>query len=297
MNLVATPSRGIADGAPLQIVGYRDVIVHLDGTTEDEFRLAHAEAIAARFKAHLTGLYTNPLPDIGLYAGEFGGTVIGEISDAARRQGDAVQARLRRRFARLDVGNELRRLENIPVLLDGEVANEARWADLFVASPPYGAAELQRWGATIERVMMDGAHAVYFVPQGIKQRRDLRTVVVGWVNTREAARAVAEAMPLLATAKTVHLVSVREPGRGRMGGAEAMADIAAHLDRHGIDTTISVLPDTAAPAAVLLAEAHRISADLIVAGAYGHTRLREWIFGGTTYDLLRGSDLPILMAH
>lgn len=277
--------------------GYKDVLVHLDGTAEDEVRLAHAEAIAARFEAHLTGLYTNVLPDIGLYAGELGGAAVGAISDAVRSEGDATQARLTQRFARLGITSEIRRLESFPALLEGEVATEARWADLFVGSCPHGAAELERWAPLIERVMFDGGHGLYLVPRGVQPRRDLRTVLVGWVDTREAARAVSEALPLLGQAKQVHLATVRESGKGRLGGAEILADIAAHLDRHGIRTTVGLLPDSGTPAAMLLAEAHRISADVIVAGGYGHTRLREWILGGATYDLLQSSDLPILMAH
>lgn len=277
--------------------GYKDVLVHLDGTAEDEIRIAHAEAIAVRFEARLTGLHTNILPDIGLYAGEFGGAAVGDISDAVRREGDQVQARLTQRFARLGVTGEIRRLENFPALLEGEAATEARWADLFVGSCPYGAAELERWAPLVERVLFDGGHGLYLVPRGVKPRQDLRTILVGWVDTREAARAVAEALPLLGAAKQVHLATVRESGKGRLGGAEVLADIAAHLDRHGIRATVGLLPDSDAPATMLLAEAHRISADVIVAGAYGHTRLREWVLGGATYDLLQSSDLPILMAH
>jgi nucleotide-binding universal stress UspA family protein len=297
MNQVVQTSGASTVDRQKRTVGYKDVLVHLDGTTEDEVRIAHAEALAVRFQAHLTGIYTNVLPDVGLYAGEFGGAVIGDLTDEASREGDATQARLIQRFSRLGVPNDIRRVENIAALIDRMVATEARWGDLFVGSCPSGTAELERWSALIETVMFEGGHGLYLVPRGLKLRQELRTVLVGWVDTREAARAVAEALPLLGHASQVYLASVQEPDRGRLGGAEILADIAAHLDRHGITTTVSLLPDRDTPAAMLLAEAHRVSADMIVTGAYGHTRLREWILGGATSDLLQTSDLPILMAH
>ncbi|POR55541.1 universal stress protein [Bosea psychrotolerans] len=297
MNQIAMKSSTTGIAKPILKAGYKDVMVHLDGTVEDEIRIAHAEAIAAQFEAHLTGLYTNALPDAALYAGEFGTSAIVDAYDAARRAGDAIHTRLTQRFARLGVANEVRRLESFPGLLEKDVATEARWADLIVGSCPHGTSDCERWGSLIETIMFNSGHGLYLVPPGFKPRQAIRTVLIGWVDTREAARAVSEVLPLLGLATQVHLASVQEAGKGKLGGAEALADIATHLDRHGIATTISLLPDNDTPAAMLLAEAHRVSADLIVAGAYGHTRLREWILGGATYDLLQSSNLPLLMAH
>jgi len=297
VNQTARTAGHVAAASKPLARGYKDVSVHLDGTAEDEIRLAHAEAIAAWCGAHLTGLYTNALPDPALYAGEFGASAIGDLSDTVRREGDAAHAKLVHRFERLGVTNDVRRIEGFPGLLQQALATETRWSDLFLGSCPHGAPDLERWASLIETVMFDSGHGVYLVPRGVKPRETLRTVLVGWIDTREAARAVAEALPLLGLAAQVHLVSVQEPDQGRLGGAEALADIAAHLTRHGISTTVTTLPNDDTPAAVLLAEAHRISADLIVAGAYGHSRLREWVLGGATYDLIASSDLPILMAH
>ena len=83
---------------------------------------------------------------------------------------------------------------------------------------------------------------------------------------RRRPRAVSEALPLLRLAKQVNLATVQESDKGRPGGTEMLTEIAAHLDRHGITATVGLLPDSDTPAAILLAEAHRISADVIVAG-------------------------------
>ena len=135
------------------------------------------------------------------------------------------------------------------------------------------------------------------VPQGQLPRAAIETILVGWIDSREAARAVAEALPLLGLASKVELAYVGGPQSGRFGGAERLADIATHLDRRGVRTSVSVLPVNDTAATALLDEAHRISADLIVSGAYGHSRFREWVLGGTTRDLIGASDLPLLMAH
>ena len=86
----------------------------------------------------------------------------------------------------------------------------------------------------------------------------------------------------------------------RVGGDSQVlptAEIAEHLARHGIETTVTIVPPKDNVGAALLDEAHRISADLIVCGAYGHSRFREWILGGATQDLIHNSDMPLLIAH
>lgn len=292
MNEIAAVAR-----SRLQSVGaHKDIAVHLDGTQEDGIRLAHAESLAAQFGARLTGLFTNVLPDPALYVGEFGTSAIGQLTEAAVKEGDATKPRLEQRLASLGVANELRRIEGFPGDVEHAVATEARWSDLFVASCPYGDG-LDRWRPMIERVMFDGGRGLYLVPRGTRPRAAVKTVLIGWVDARQATRAVAEALPLIGLATQVRLVTVREAAHGRLGGAEALADIAGHLGRHGVEVTVSVLSSTETPAAALLDEAHRISADLLVVGAYGHSRFREWVLGGVTEDLLAGADLPLLMAH
>src|SRR5579863_1462899 len=120
------------------IAGYKDIMTHLDGTAEDEVRLAHAEALATVFGAHLTGVYTNRLPDIADYSSPTAAMAYVELENQLRNDGEVVRKRLAERFERLGVSNELRKIEAMPGGLDRAVATEARWADLFVASCPRG---------------------------------------------------------------------------------------------------------------------------------------------------------------
>jgi nucleotide-binding universal stress UspA family protein len=276
--------------------GYKDIAAHLDGTPEDETRLAHAEFIAALFCAHLTGLYTNRLPDIADYSAPTSLITYVELENQLRADGEVVRKKLAERFERLGVPNELRKIEAMAGDLGRVVATEARWSDLFVASCPYGAGA-GKWSSLIEDVIFEGGHGILLVPEKIKPREAIRTVVIGWLNAREAARAIAEALPLLRLATATHLVCVEEDAAGA-GPAMALFDIAAHLDRHGVTVNVKMISDAPRDAAeAMLKEAHRVSADLIVAGAYGHSRLREWILGGATRELIGRSDIPLLMAH
>src|SRR5271169_2778946 len=124
--------------APLA-AGYKDIAAHLDGTPEDETRLAHAEFIAALFGAHLTGVYTNRLPDVADYSAPTSMITYVELENQLRANGEVIRKKLAERFERLGVPNELRKIEAMAGNLGRVVATEARWADLFVASCLYGA--------------------------------------------------------------------------------------------------------------------------------------------------------------
>jgi nucleotide-binding universal stress UspA family protein len=149
----------------------------------------------------------------------------------------------------------------------------------------------------IESVLFESGHGVYLIPPGLTARDAIRTIVVGWVDAREAARAVAEAIPFFRAATTVHVVSVKEHA-SETAALASLSDIATHLARHGVATSIRVAPVLErSVAGALLDQAHHVSADLIVTGAYGHSRFREWLMGGATRELLERSSIPLLMAH
>ena len=271
-------------------------MAHLDGTAEDEIRLRYAEAIAAIFGARLAGIFTNELPDFASYGSPPGAMASMELEQRLREDGEATHGRLADRFGQLGVANELRKIEETPVKLRRVVTAEARCADLFVASCPRGAG-LGKWAPLIEEVLFEGGHGLILLPEQFKSREAIDTVIIGWINTREAARAIAEALPLLRLATSTRIVCVEEPAASprRMVG---LADIAAHLDRQGVRASFNGAFSAQRDAAtIILEEAHRFSADLIVTGGYGHSRLREWILGGVTRHLITQSDIPLLMAH
>ncbi|MCB8819384.1 universal stress protein [Microvirga rosea] len=278
----------------------KDVLVHLDGSSDDEIRLAHGEAIAAASQAHVTGLFTNVLPDLASLTpmdGAAAAGVVAELDDEARRAGDRTQQRLSERFSRLSVPSELRRLDGTPGQLIGQVVSEARRADLFVTKRPYENSGSAQWDDLFEAVLFGGGRGIYVVPPGRQPPDTIRRILVAWRDTRETTRAVAEAAPFIEKATRTSVLLV-DPPKTPDGKSSLDIDIARHLNRYGSQVEVDfVTSNGRAVSDIILDHAHRMSADLIVMGGYGHSRVREWILGGTSRDMLERSDLPVLMAH
>jgi nucleotide-binding universal stress UspA family protein len=121
-------------------------------------------------------------------------------------------------------------------------------------------------------------------------------IVVGWNASREAARALSDAMPLLRDASEVHVVVVEEPKIARLLGQEPGADISRHLARYGVPVILHRLAGDEA-GRLLLSHAKAIGADLIVMGAYGQTKITEFVFGSATQTLLSNPEIPVLLSR
>jgi nucleotide-binding universal stress UspA family protein len=274
-----------------------DIMVHLDGSPEDEIRLEHAQVIASAGTTHLIGIFTNLLPDLTVAMPMNGGgavvQVLTELEARARQDGDAVARRLTERLAGLPMPAELRRLDGTIGALSGRVTAEARCADLFVATRPYGQTDTPAWPDLVEDVLFGSGRALLLVPPGGHRHGPFQRVLVTWNGSREAARALREGMSFIEKAtRTVVLVVDPDPE------TEPWADVQSHLLRHGVTAEISKAEsDSRRVADLILDEARAVSADLIVMGGYGHTRIRERVFGGVTVDMLAESEKPILLAH
>jgi nucleotide-binding universal stress UspA family protein len=142
-------------------------------------------------------------------------------------------------------------------------------------------------------LLMRSGRPVLAVPAGIGALGE-RDIVIAWKSTREARRAVSDAMPLITRARNVHIVHV---GEGNEPANDAVEDVRALLARHDVFANAKNLEHDGSAGEMLLAAARRTGADLIVAGGYGHTRLREWILGGVTQSILERSHIPCLMSH
>ena len=179
------------------------------------------------------------------------------------------------------------------------VVCQARHADLVVlgqvdpAHPPPPAGR-----QLVEDVLMTSGRPILVIPYIGRFERFGTNILVGWNNSREAARAVNDAIPLLAEAASVTILEANPIGRKPAIDDAASADITRHLTRHGISakTARTALASISASDA-LLSYAADVSADLLVVGGYGHSRLRERILGGVTRELLQHMTLPVLMSH
>ena len=175
------------------------------------------------------------------------------------------------------------------------VAREARAADLVIIGRDRKSYDPYRSTDSGALVLRTG-RPVLAVPPGI-QSLSAKRVVIAWKDTREARRAVQDALPFLLGAKEVLIVEVTET-RSVEDSMHRLKDVAKYLSRHGVTALAEwVRPIEGTASGALLRLVEEQSADLIVSGAYGHSRLGEWIFGGMTQDLLTQSPVCCLYSH
>jgi nucleotide-binding universal stress UspA family protein len=179
-----------------------------------------------------------------------------------------------------------------------EVGAQARYADLTVLLQPREVWQEDVRTAILEAVLFGSGRPVLLVPQAWRRRAIGRKVVIAWNGRREAARALADAAPFLEQADVVTIVVIGAGRDEREPGAKAGDDAAAHLARRGLKADVRNIDDLGGgQGAALLASAEALGADLIVMGGYGHSRVREFVFGGLTRDLVKSSRIPLFMAH
>ena len=183
--------------------------------------------------------------------------------------------------------------------MEADPALHARYSDLAILGQlDPDRAQPEATGPRPEQVVLASGRPVLVVPYAGHFDKLGRRVVIGWNATREAARAVGDAMPLLAAAEVVTVLTIdaREAPRGH--GELPGADISRHLARHGVKAQVeqTVLADLSV-GDVLLSRAADLGADLLVMGAYGHSRFRELLLGGATRTLLQSMTIPVVMSH
>lgn len=183
------------------------------------------------------------------------------------------------------------------VALNGLVAHRTRFSDLVVLPRPYGEGRSHECEAITEAAMFDGDVPVLIQPEVRDWPEQVQTVLIAWNESTEALRAVRAAMPLLQQAESVNIAIVDPPQHGPErsdpGGA-----LSQMLSRYGVRPEVSVLSKTMPRVCdVLTRHAGDIGADLMVMGAYGHSRFRESILGGATRNMLELAEVPVLMAH
>ncbi|MFK0278564.1 universal stress protein [Ensifer sp. NPDC090286] len=178
-----------------------------------------------------------------------------------------------------------------------DIGERAIYADLVVAGPGIFADDELK-PQVISGGLFHAGRPVLFVPPDVNVTLRPKTVLLAWDSRPSAAHAAREALELMQMAQSVHVTMVDPVAASRVSGDEPGADIATYLARHDIDVSVETLPSSGHFVTdTLLRHAVDINADMIVMGAYGHSKLLELILGGVTKSMLKEANLPILMAH
>jgi nucleotide-binding universal stress UspA family protein len=273
------------------------LLVHLDASPHARHRLELARSIAQTHGAAVTALYAvTPALLVVPFAPEAGASVANALAqiDADRRA--QAHAEFDRSPAAPGVHASWAELEDYPVV-PGFV-RQAFYADLLVLGQ-YDPEDSESAGVPFdfpELVMAGSGKPALVLPYAGATGPVGQTILIAWKPTREAARAVSAAVPLLQRARRVHVLTFGETQEQVIG---AGLDLDGYLKLRGIEP-VWHREGGAEPGNVgdlLLSRAFDLEADLMVMGCYGHSRAREWVLGGTSRTVLRSMTLPVLMAH
>jgi len=273
----------------------KDIVVNLSLGEQDpasNFAISVAEA----FEAHLLGVAFAYEPVI---PGSVMGGIPPEFIEGQRNESEnkakAAIARFESAAKRAGISFETRSLwASISGAAD-QLGRLARRFDLAVVGQPEREKAMPD-EIVDEGVLFESGRPVIFVPFIQKAGLKADRVMICWDGSRAATRAIADSMPFLHKAKSIEVVIVgsREAPRDQMPGV----DLGQHLARHGLKVDVKRItsPDIDVPATILSYAADS-SADMIVMGGYGHSRLREFVLGGVTRGLLESMTVPVLMSH
>ncbi|MEO8756592.1 MAG: universal stress protein [Devosia sp.] len=273
----------------------KDILVQLTGSDEDRARLSLAQALALQFDAHLVGAHLHTLPEILDIAEPSRSAYVQTLLEDSNAAANRSYENLKETMSKESRPVEIRRLHGLSASIGLDLARLAREVDLFIGTRPYGDPAAQY--RIEEAVLFGSGRGCLFLPPGGTPQKSFKTILIAWDGSREAARAVAEAMPFLMSAAKVFVGRIQDANRIGAEIDQPDAGIMLHLERHGAHAEFSDAVYRSNTGEQLHEMAHQQGADLIVTGAYGHSRFVEWAFGGVTNYLLRHSTLPVLMAH
>jgi nucleotide-binding universal stress UspA family protein len=272
-----------------------DILVVIDNAAAVARRLAPAAVLARRCDARLTGFFATGLPAATSFGDLASGAQLVDAYMAARRD-EAVKAEaaFRQELGRLQLaGDWIWREADITE----SISSVGRLFDLVVLGQTDPGAESLMPRVQSEDLVQGLGRPVLIVPY-VGEFTTFDHVMIAWNGTREAARALYDAMFIIERADAVTVIEVDAPGSPGESPSHLAADVVAALKRRGIEAAAEATVTDGTPVAdIILSRAADLTADLIVMGAYGHSRLRELVLGGVSRSFLQEMTVPVLMSH
>ncbi|WP_425099760.1 universal stress protein [Tropicibacter sp. S64] len=260
--------------------------------------VAHAAAVAGGADAHLDILcFGVDRTQTGYYYAGANAMVLQETLSRATAEGEALATQVKDLMKQYDLRWSVE--HGVAQLADigRHVASRARFADLVVLPKPYGDGHGVELEPVVEGALFEGQVPVVVCPDDVDTPTAPKRIVIGWNESPEALRAIRAALPVLKQADIVHVVVIDPPQHGP-NRSDPGGMVSQFLTRHGVKAEIDVLSKTMPRVSdVLMRHATDVDADMVVMGAYGHSRFREAILGGATRNMLERANITVFMAH
>ncbi|MEJ2177807.1 MAG: universal stress protein [Gammaproteobacteria bacterium] len=274
----------------------KDLMVVVDDSAAAESTFAYAVSMAKAFEAHLAVLYPVPVLPPAVYMGiEYSTEWLAAISDNLDQNEQTAKKKYLEKAEAADIEIEWRTEEGEPSQV---VTEQSRYVDMTIITQSMSDEEENASRNLSGHFLLETGRPVLIVPHIGATPGLPKNVLVAWDDSRTSTRALNDAMPLLSSAESVQLFTINSSGKTRETKEVSAIDISKHLARHGINVETRVLVATDIdPADLLLSHVADMGNDLIVMGAYGHSRLRELVLGGMTREILQSMTVPVLMSH
>ena len=278
-------------------MSFNDIIVHVDGTEASKARAAFAVALAKAQNAFLIGVGFAPKALLPLYGADVGLADMSGVLEGVKAQGEEALESFRACAAQAGVEVDGRLMQGLSEEFPHDFAAVARQVDLAIVGQPRDGDPLIGQYALVERCLFASGRPVMIVPAAPADMKLDGTIVAAWDGSAEAARAFNDALTFLKPAKRVVLLVGVPDGAGEKAEPPT-EDMVAHLTRHGVRVEVARVPASEGDIGrLILSQAAEANADMIVMGAFHHSRWREFILGGVTLTMLEEANIPLFMAH
>lgn len=279
-------------------MSYKTLLVHIDDTERSDYRVKIAAELAKQEQAHLIG---TAVTGVSRYIYQDGNIGAADPNLAVqlkflRDRAERAQERFKKIMQQTGVNSYEAQIAHDEA--GGGIGLQARYSDLVIV----GQTDHDEPSPTVlpdfpEYIVLNSGRPTLMVPYTGDFPTLAKRPMIAWDSSREATRALTDALPILRQAEIVHVVIFNSRQNPDAHGEQPGADIALYLSRHNVKVEVSVHKTKTDIGNALLSLSHDLDSDLLVMGAYGHSRFREMIMGGVTRTILESMTLPVLMSH
>jgi nucleotide-binding universal stress UspA family protein len=277
----------------------KDIMLTITQSAGDESAFNYSVNLAESAKAHLAIVIPIEYPDLG--PSEFGISsypMYAGVYEEKIKAAETIAEDLRTKLSSTALSSEVRIISTSHLNASQVSAKHAHYADICVLGGDSEGPRKSECQDIFAELLLQSGRPVLYAPKSQDSCLPIKHVVIAWQPTKEASRAVHDAMPFLLKAKTIDVLIIDPNASNTTHGEEPGAAIALHLARHGLKVRVVVQPKTGqSNGQAILSFAISTEAHLIVAGGYSHSRLREQIMGGVTRELSSNDRIPVLFSH